>query len=159
MVKGAALRCVANKWRTACYHFATNFRISGGMKRDSEGLGRQKGPINRDFQEKRVTRTDKADDLFLDLLRRFFTQNRNVSEKPTAPNYAPTAFADEADARKLNLRKADFKAAMSRLFNADKVYVETDGRPSRPCVATRIKVSIAVCHSLASCSALGSFVM
>jgi hypothetical protein len=74
----------------------------------------------------------KADELFLDLLRRFAGQGRNVSEKPTAPNYAPTAFADEADAKKLNLRKTDFKAAMVRLFNADKVYIETYGRPSRP---------------------------
>jgi RecA-family ATPase len=80
----------------------------------------------------KLAREAKADELFLDLLRRFAGQGRNVSEKPTARNYAPTEFATEADAKKLNIRKADFKAAMSRLFSANKVYVESYGRPSRP---------------------------
>jgi RecA-family ATPase len=81
----------------------------------------------------KVAREAKADNLFLDLLRRFASQGRNVSEKSSANNYAPTAFADEADAKKLEIRKADFKAAMSRLFAADKIHVENYGRPSRPC--------------------------
>jgi RecA-family ATPase len=80
----------------------------------------------------KLAREAKADELFLDLLRRLAGQGRNVSATPTAPNYAPTAFAVEADAKKLNLRKADFKAAKLRLFNADKIYIETYGRPSRP---------------------------
>ena len=80
----------------------------------------------------KLAREAKADELFLDLLRRFADQGRNVSDKPTAPNYAPTAFADEADAKKLNQRKADFKAAMARLFSAGKIHVEDYGRPSRP---------------------------
>jgi RecA-family ATPase len=80
----------------------------------------------------KLAREAKADGLFLDLLRRLARQERNVSATPTAPNYAPKAFADEADAKKLNLRKAAFKAAMLRLFNADKIYIEPYGRPSRP---------------------------
>jgi RecA-family ATPase len=73
----------------------------------------------------------KTEEMFLDLLRRFAGHGRNVSDKSTANNYAPTVFAQEQDARKLNIRKSDFKAAMSRLFNAGKIYVETYGRPSR----------------------------
>jgi RecA-family ATPase len=86
----------------------------------------------------KLARDATADELFLDLLRRFAAQGRNVSDKPTAPNYAPTAFADDADAKKLSLRKADLKAAMSRLFSADMIYVETYGRPARP--ASRLSV-------------------
>jgi RecA-family ATPase len=74
----------------------------------------------------------KADELFLNLLQRFTSQNRNVSDKPSAPTYAPTTFAEDTEARKQSIRKADFKAAMSRLFSADKIHVETYGRPSRP---------------------------
>ncbi|MGY8660943.1 AAA family ATPase [Bradyrhizobium sp. UFLA05-109] len=74
----------------------------------------------------------KADHLFLDLLRRFAGQGRNVSSTQTSPTYAPTAFSKEAEARNLGLRKPDLEAAMSRLFAADKLHVETYGRPSRP---------------------------
>jgi len=73
-----------------------------------------------------------ADEMFLELLRRFSTQGRNVSEKPNAPTYAPAAFAKEADAKSQNLRKPDFEAAMRRLFANNKLHVENYGRPSRP---------------------------
>jgi hypothetical protein len=62
----------------------------------------------------------------------FSAQGRNVSDKPNAPTYAPTAFAKEAEATKQKLRKADFEAAMRRLFDAGKLHVENYGRPSRP---------------------------
>jgi RecA-family ATPase len=80
----------------------------------------------------------KADELFLSLLHRFAGQGRNVSHSNTANNYAPFAFAGEADAKKLNIRKADFKAAMTRLFDTNKIYVEQYGRPAR--LASRISV-------------------
>src|SRR5262249_41565300 len=41
----------------------------------------------------KVARQAGAEDLFVDLLRRFSKQGRNVSEKPNAPTYAPTAFS------------------------------------------------------------------
>jgi RecA-family ATPase len=85
-----------------------------------------------------IAREARADDLFLYLLRRFVGQGRNLSHSATANNYAPTAFADEPDAQKSGLRKADFKAAMSRLFAADKINIEQYGRPSRP--ASRLSV-------------------
>jgi len=80
----------------------------------------------------KMAREAKAEDMFLDLLRRLLGQGRNVSHKPTAPNYAPSAFAKEDDAKRLRIKKADFEAAMSRLFNANKVHNETYGKPSRP---------------------------
>ncbi len=86
----------------------------------------------------KLAREAKADEMFLDLLRRFAGQGRNVSATPTAPNYAPTTFADDPDAKRLGFRKADLKDAMARLFSADKVHIESYGRPSRP--ATRLAV-------------------
>jgi RecA-family ATPase len=80
----------------------------------------------------KLAREAKADEMFLELFRRFASQGRNVGDKPTAPNYAPAVFAEDVDAGKHGFRKADFKAAMLRLFNGDKIFVETYGRPSRP---------------------------
>jgi RecA-family ATPase len=80
----------------------------------------------------KIAREAKADELFLDLLRRFAGQGRNASDKPNSPNYAPNALADDPEAKKQGIRRADFKAAMSRLFSTDKIHVEEYGRPSRP---------------------------
>jgi RecA-family ATPase len=80
----------------------------------------------------KLARESKADQVFLELLRRFAGQGRNVSDKQNSPNYAPTAFADDAEAKQRGLRKVDFKAAMSRLFSAGKIHVVAYGRPSRP---------------------------
>jgi RecA-family ATPase len=80
----------------------------------------------------KAARTAKAEDLFMELLRQFSRQNRNVSDKATAPNYAPTAFAREEDAKKCRIKKPEFERAMRDLFKADKIRVENYGRPSRP---------------------------
>jgi RecA-family ATPase len=80
----------------------------------------------------KLAREAKADELFLEMLRRFAGQGRNASDKPNSPNYAPNALADDPEAKKQGIRRADFKAAMSRLFNNGKIHVENYGRPSRP---------------------------
>lgn len=80
----------------------------------------------------KVAREAKADEVFLDLLKRFTGEGRNVGDKQTSPTYAATIFAREAEAKKAQLRKLDLEAAMRRLFAAKKIYVETYGRPSRP---------------------------
>jgi hypothetical protein len=78
-----------------------------------------------------VARKSKAEEVFLVLLTRFCGQGRNVSNKPTAQNYAPTEFAREEEAKKCRLKKSDFEQAMRDLFKADKIGIEEYGRPSR----------------------------
>jgi RecA-family ATPase len=73
----------------------------------------------------------KADNVFLDLLCRFTSQGRHTSERTNANNYAPTLFAKEKEAKELTIRKADFEAAMRRLFTANKIAAEPYGAPSR----------------------------
>jgi RecA-family ATPase len=78
----------------------------------------------------KVAREAKADELFLDLLKRFKREGRNTSENSRANNYAPTVFAKEAEARKLHLRRDDLEEAMRRLFAAGEIHVEPYGKPS-----------------------------
>jgi RecA-family ATPase len=80
----------------------------------------------------KLAREAKADELFLNLTQRFAGQGRNISDKQNSPNYAPNALAEDPEAKKHSIRRADFKAAMSRLFSAGKIHIETYGRPSRP---------------------------
>jgi RecA-family ATPase len=80
----------------------------------------------------KLAREARAEELFLEQLRRFSAQGRNTSDKTSAHNYAPTAFAQEADVKKHGIKKADLEAAMRRLFETNKIHVETYGRPSRP---------------------------
>jgi RecA-family ATPase len=75
-------------------------------------------------------REQKADDVFLALLARYTRESRNVSDKRTSHNYAPTSFCKETEAK--GLRKEHLEAALRRLFAASKVRVEDYGRPSRP---------------------------
>lgn len=75
---------------------------------------------------------ENTEDLFLRLLKRFEDQGRNLSDKPTSTNYAPTVFACEEDAKARHIKKAAFVSAMSRLFAARKIHVVQYGRPPDP---------------------------
>jgi RecA-family ATPase len=75
----------------------------------------------------KVAAETKADEAFLQLLKRFTEQGRHVSATPTSPTYAPAVFAKEG-----TVNKAQLADAMRRLFSANKIRVETYGRPSRP---------------------------
>jgi RecA-family ATPase len=79
-----------------------------------------------------IARQAAAQDVFLALLRRFAGEGRNLGDKPTAPNYAPTAFAKEAEAKSGRLKKEDFETAMRELFKTGKIHIESYGRPARP---------------------------
>ncbi len=57
-----------------------------------------------------------AEQMFLTLLDQFNRQGRNTSAKPYAPNYAPTLFAKEKQARERGIKKTSFEAAMRSLF-------------------------------------------
>ena len=72
-----------------------------------------------------------VDDLFLELLDRYQQQGRDVSHKPKANSYAPTAFAADPKAKAGDVRKNDFAAAMSRLFANSKIRSESYGSQSR----------------------------
>jgi RecA-family ATPase len=78
----------------------------------------------------KLAREQKAEEAFLALLARYERENRNVSDKPTSPTYAPAMFIKEKEAS--GLRKDDLAAAMRRLFAAGKIHNEDYGRPSRP---------------------------
>jgi RecA-family ATPase len=80
----------------------------------------------------KVAHDTKADETFLDLLKRFTGEGRKVSHNENARNYAPATFAKEAEAKKHRLRKADLETAMRRLFEAKKIRAEDYGRPSQP---------------------------
>ena len=74
---------------------------------------------------------DLADEIFLDLLRRFTKENRFVSSKPSSA-YAPAIFAREAEATRETITGKMFEAAMRRLFKAGTIWNEPCGKPSRP---------------------------
>jgi RecA-family ATPase len=72
----------------------------------------------------------KADNLFLTLLRRFTKEGRNVSDNKS-PTYAPAKFADEPEAKKAKMTSKALADAMLRLFAAGKIRVDPFGPPSR----------------------------
>jgi RecA-family ATPase len=80
----------------------------------------------------KAARTAKAEDVFMELLRRFSDGGRNVSDKSTSPTYAPTAFMKEDEGKKHKLKKYDLEQAMRDLFRSGKIEIEQYGRPSRP---------------------------
>jgi RecA-family ATPase len=75
-------------------------------------------------------RASKAEQVFMELLDRFTTEGRPVSDKPHANNYAPVCFAGEKAAAQ-GLKKKDFKEAMASLFRAQKILNKPYGPPSR----------------------------
>jgi RecA-family ATPase/DNA polymerase I-like protein with 3'-5' exonuclease and polymerase domains len=78
-----------------------------------------------------ATREATAQEIFLDLLKRFNAENRKVSANK-GPNYAPAVFAREDEAKLARLTSKDLDTAMSRLFRNNKIHNEPCGRPSRP---------------------------
>jgi RecA-family ATPase len=72
-----------------------------------------------------------ANDLFLTLLDRLARNNRRVSEKRTANNYAPTVFAAEPEAKAEHITRPAFEDAMRRLFAAEQIALVPYGPASR----------------------------
>lgn len=80
------------------------------------------GPLDRAAADAR------ADRIFLELLAAFTDEGRVVGAA-NSRNYAPTVMS--RDARANGLRRAQFEAAMTRLFARKKIRIERDGPPSR----------------------------
>ena len=64
------------------------------------------------------------------MLGRFTRANRFVGDKPSS-NYAPAVFAREDEAKRHALNNKALEAAMRRLFEANKIWNEPSGKPSR----------------------------
>jgi RecA-family ATPase len=78
----------------------------------------------------KASRSAKAEEVFMDLLRRFGAEGRNVSENKNAPTYAPAKFEKEDEAKKFRLKKVELEQAMRDLFRTQKLRVEPYGKVS-----------------------------
>jgi RecA-family ATPase len=93
------------------------------------------GDGQAEHQLDRRQRESLADETFLRMLARLQSQNRRVSHKPNASNYAPTLFGKQPD--RDGLTKQDFTAAMERLFTTGQITVESyigSNRHSYDCI-------------------------
>jgi RecA-family ATPase len=109
-----------------------------GRKSASIRLQWQNGlylPVRSQGTFEALAAEQRVDNLFLTLLRRFASENRNVSDKK-GPNYAPTEFAAEPEAKKTKVTNKAFADAMRRLFATGKIRNLSEGPPSR--IRTRI---------------------
>lgn len=86
-------------------------------------------------------RNKANDEIFMTLLKRLNQQQRYVSEKPSAKNYAPNLFYREEMAKREGVSKGNFESALRRLFDADKLEVEAFGPPSKRTTRLIPKVS------------------
>jgi hypothetical protein len=66
---------------------------------------------------------EHAETIFLQLLDRFTAERLNVSNRPS-PNFAPSRFAGEPEAKAASLSKAALQAAMERLLRAGRIRSE-----------------------------------
>jgi RecA-family ATPase len=78
----------------------------------------------------KASRSAKAEEVFIELLRRFSGEGRNVSENKNAPTYAPAKFEREEEARKFRLKKTELEQAMRDLFRTQKIRLEAYGKAS-----------------------------
>jgi hypothetical protein len=79
-----------------------------------------------------------AKNVFLDLVREFAAQNRPVSSKNRASNYAPREFGRLPREQRFDFRQIDFEIAMNRLFKEGKIENAQYGRKGD----TRTQISI-----------------
>jgi hypothetical protein len=86
----------------------------------------------------KLVREAKAEEIFIELLRRLTVENRYVSDKKSIA-YAPAVFAREDEAVKAGITGPHFAEAMRRLFAAKKIWNEPCGRPSRPSFRIALK--------------------
>jgi hypothetical protein len=68
----------------------------------------------------------KAERLFLQLLAKFNDRSVTVSAEKSAPNNAPSVFADEPEAKAAKLGSEALRQAMNRLLDSNQIHVEGD---------------------------------
>jgi RecA-family ATPase len=86
----------------------------------------------------RLAQQARAQQVFIDLLKRYTLENRNVAASP-GRSYAPVLFAGEDEAKKAHLKKSDLKDAMKQLFKDQRIWNEPYGVPSRRFYRVAIK--------------------
>jgi RecA-family ATPase len=111
-------------------------KVQYGPQNESIILRYQEGvfvPVRGASSLEKAAHEMQAEQMFIELLRRFEKDGRNVCHSKKANNYAPTMFAEDPEAKKAQLGRKDFEAAMVRLFGKDKgkLVVESYGPPSK----------------------------
>jgi hypothetical protein len=81
----------------------------------------------------------QADNLFMVLLHEFTLQGRDVSPTLKSPSYAPKLFAEEPAAIEAKVGSATLKAAMVRLFRADRIVATDAGTKHHKRSVLRVK--------------------
>ena len=76
-----------------------------------------------------ATRTAKAEELFVALLRKFTAQHQIVNHA-SGRSYAPARFAEHPEAQ--GITRKEFAHAMQRLLDSKVIEIRQWGRPSRP---------------------------
>ena len=71
-----------------------------------------------------------AENIFLHLLNRGNLQGRNVALHAQATTYAAKVLSKETD--RGGMLRSDFEGAMDRLFNQNRIMIETWGSPRKP---------------------------
>jgi RecA-family ATPase len=79
----------------------------------------------------KLAREAKVEEVFLALLKRFADQNRNVSLKAKANNYAPKEFGAADLAEQHRIKAAELAQAMERLLAAGRIINKTYDKPAR----------------------------
>jgi len=79
----------------------------------------------------RLAQDRKVDERFMELLSQYYEQGRNVSDKPTAHAYAPKEFSEQKGRDGKKITKRLLVDAMQRLFEANKIHIESYGPASR----------------------------
>jgi RecA-family ATPase len=74
---------------------------------------------------KKAAANEKSEQVFLGLLDKYVARGINVSANP-GPNFAPTKFAGDRDARTARMPKATLRDAMERLLDRNRIHMEPD---------------------------------
>ncbi len=104
-----------------------------GARGESMVLRYQRGlflPLSSTSTLDRAAQAARADDVFLDVLRRYSREGRPAGHN-TGTIYAPALFAREPEAKTAGVTSRHLADAMTRLFAAGRICIKTSGPPSR----------------------------
>jgi hypothetical protein len=113
----------------------SNYGVPGG-KIDLEWKNGLFVPVQGPTGLDKIAREKKAENAFLDLLKEFAGQGRNVNANK-GPTYAPAIFAKEESAR--GVKREELESAMGRLLKAKTIQVEQFGPASK--LRTRLVIA------------------